>query len=121
MEQTKTVFATVSKTFFGREDHGILTFYLDMWVDTSYCTYFGGYALDGYDAATNSRVFTTKGLEAMSEILKVFGVNSWEQLKGRQIKVVDHGWPSSIDEIVSLDGERRFNIREFFGNGKETN
>lgn len=109
--------AMITDTFLGREDHGIFTFYIGLQADSYYIS-FGGYELDEYDGRSRKRVFTNKGLKAISDVLEVVGVDNWEKLKGRQIKVVDRGWRYGIDEIISLDGTKRFNIREFFKEGE---
>lgn len=75
----------------------------------------GGYAIDGYDKETKSRVFTAKGLEAISKILEIVGVEKWEDLKGQYIRIEDNGRGSTIDTIGNLMGDKWFNIREFFG------
>jgi hypothetical protein len=74
----------------------------------------GGYAIDGYDREQKTRVFTAKGLEAISKILETVGVHSWEELPGQYIRVKDNGWGSTIDEIGNLMSEKWFNLRDFF-------
>lgn len=106
--------ARITKTMLGREDHGIMTFMI--WVDISEsgsCG-IGGWALDGYDRETKSRVFSAKSMEAVSKILEVVGVEEWEQLRGKHIRVKDNGWGKTIDEIGNLMENKWFNIREFF-------
>lgn len=107
--------AKITSTMLGREDHGIMTFMI--WVELdSYTCGVGGYALDMYDRAAEKRVFTAKGLEAISKILEVVDVDEWEKLPGKYIRIKDNGWGSTIDEIGHLIKDKWFNLREFFSN-----
>lgn len=107
--------ARITSTMLGREDHGIMTFMIFVEFDHCGCG-IGGYALDGYDSKKETRVFTEKGLEAISKILEVVGVDSWENLPNEYIRVKDNGWGSTIDEIGNLMDDKWFNLREFFKN-----
>lgn len=105
--------AQIRSTMLGREDHGIMTFMI--FVDTSmFSIGIGGYALDGYDKDSQTRVFCAKSMKAISEILDVVGVDKWEDLPGKYIRVKDNGWGSTIDEIGNLMEDKWFNLREFF-------
>ena len=108
--------AKIKSTMFGREDHGIMTFMIFIEFDECIGCGVGGYALDGYDRESNSRVFSAKGMEAISKILEVVGVDRWEQLPGKYIRIKDNGWNSTIDEIGNLMSDKWFNFREFFAN-----
>lgn len=105
--------AKITSTMLGREDHGILTFMIFVEFYGAGCG-IGGYALDQYDRATENRVFSAKGLEAISKILETVGVDQWEELKGKYIRVKDNGVGSTVDEIGNLMEEKWFNLREFF-------
>ena len=106
--------ARITSTQLGREDHGIMTFMLFVEISGGGCCGIGGYALDGYDKDLQQRVFHAKSMESISEILNVVGVDTWEQLPGKYIRVKDNGWGSTIDEIGNLMEEKWFNLREFF-------
>ena len=110
--------AKITSTMFGREDHGILTFMVFVEFGCSGCG-IGGYAIDQYDRGTEKRVFSAKGLEAISKILETVGVDKWEDLPNKYIRVKDNGWGSTIDEIGNLMEDKWFNIREFFANNHE--
>ena len=107
--------AQIESTMLGREDHGIFTFMIYIRFDGCGCGV-GGYALDAYDKQLNKRVFSTKSLEAVSKILDVVGVDKWEDLKGKYIRIKDNGWGSTIDEIGNLMENKWFNLRKFFSN-----
>lgn len=110
--------AKIDHTMFGREDHGIMTF--SICISTAeYSCWIGNYAIDCYDRETESRKFTAKGLEAISKILEVVGVDTWEELPGKYIRIKDSGgWGSTVDEIGNLIEDEWFNIREFFSKGE---
>ena len=109
--------AKITHTMFGREDHGIMTFTIFVHTDM-YDIGLGGYAIDRYDRETKTRKFTAQGLEAISKILEVVGVDTWEQLPGKYIRIKDQGWGKPIDEIGNLIEDKWFNMREFFSKGE---
>lgn len=76
--------AKIRSTMLGREDHGIFTFMIFVEFGGSGCG-IGGYALDGYDRTSESMVFSSKKLEAISKILETVGVDKWEDLPGQYI------------------------------------
>lgn len=107
--------AQITKTMLGREDHGIFTFMIFVKCEGWECGV-GGYALDYYNKELGERVYSAKSLEAVSKLLDVVGVDKWEDLKGKYIRVKDNGWGSTIDEIGNLMENKWFNLREFFSN-----
>lgn len=111
--------AKITSTMFGREDHGIMTFMIFVELSTGGMCGIGGYALDAYDPKAKTRVFTAKGLEAISKILEVVGVDSWEELPNSYIRVRDNGWGNPIYEIGNLMSDKWFNLREFFKEGDD--
>lgn len=105
--------AVITSTMLGREDHGIFTFTIYIKFGCCGCG-IGGYGLDEYDHDTKTRVFKGESMEIISKILDVVGVDSWEQLTDKYIRIKDNGWGSTVDEIGNLMEERWLNIREFF-------
>lgn len=110
--------ARITNTMLGREDHGIMTFMIYVDISESGGCGIGGWALDGYDRETKTRVFSAKSMEAVSKILDTVGVDTWEQMRGKYIRVKDNGWGKTIDEIGNLMENKWFNIREFFSNAE---
>ena len=106
--------AQITGTMLGREDHGIFTFMIHVKFDNCIGCGIGGYALDYYNKELDKRVYSAKSLEAVSKILNVVGVDRWEDLKGKYIRIKDNGWGSTIDEIGNLMEDKWFNLREFF-------
>lgn len=105
--------AKITSTMLGREDHGIMTFMIFVEFGACGCG-IGGYAIDQYNRATKNREFSAKGLEAISKILATVGVEKWEDLPGKYIRIKDNGLGSTIDEIGNLMEEKWFNLRGFF-------
>ena len=83
--------AKIVGTSFGREDHGIMTFFIHVEGDGWGCG-FGGYALDKWDAQKKKRVGTAEGMESLIRIMETLEVDSWEKVKGQYVRVVleDH-------------------------------
>ena len=97
----------------GREDHGILT--LTIYMESGCCVWgVGGYALDGYDRETKKRVFSAKSMESISEVLRVVGVDKWEDLPGKYVRYEDNGIGSSVTKIGNIISDEWFDIAGFF-------
>jgi len=78
--------ATINSTMLGVEDHGIMTFNLNL--DYGNLNQgAGGYALDQYDETQKKRVGSALGMEMIMQLMKVVGVEKWEDLKGKNIRV----------------------------------
>ena len=105
--------AKITSTQLGREDHGIMTFMIFVEFDIGCCG-IGGYALDYYDRASKTRVYSPKSMEIISKILDVVGVDSWEQLPGKYIRFTYDGGGSVINEIGNITKDKWLNIRDFF-------
>ena len=111
--------AKISSTMLGREDHGIMTFMIFINFGGDCCSVscgIGGYALDYYDKALDKRVFSPKSMEVISNILDVVGVDNWEDLPGKYIRIKDYGLGTSIRDIGNILENKWFNIAEFFEN-----
>lgn len=106
--------ARIQSTMLGREDHGIMTFMIFINADGFTCGV-GGYCLDEFDSATQTRVFKAKSMEAISKILDVVGVKTWEELPGKYIRFENNGWGSTVTKIGNIIDEKWFDMREFFG------
>ncbi len=76
--------AKISHTTLGYQHHGIFTCSLQL--DYGGCVQsFGGYALDESEGV--NRVGTAYGMQYIIEILKVLGIESWEEVVGQNIRV----------------------------------
>ena len=82
--------AIIRSTYLGIEDHGIMTFYLNLDYGSVYQSA-GGYALDTVlekDGKFIKRIGYGKGMSLIMEILTIIGVEKWEDLPGSHIRVI---------------------------------
>ena len=106
--------AIIKSTTLGREDHGIMTFFITIQGEKGTCVAIGGYALDEYNPNTDTRVFKSESMEIISKILEVVGVDSWEKLPGKYIRFEDSGWGSIVTKIGNIIDDKWIDIKEFF-------
>ncbi|HFI2431994.1 TPA: hypothetical protein ACGO1Y_001272 [Streptococcus suis] len=91
----------ITKTFFGREDHGILTCYLTVEGD-GFGVSIGGYCLDKYEKNKRKRVAYHQSFELIDRILEVVGVSTWEDLPGKHIRIESDGLGSRVTKIGNI-------------------
>lgn len=106
--------AKIYSTMLGRDDHGIMTFMIYINADVFTCGV-GGYCLDEFNSATQTRVFRAESMEAISKVLEVVGVDKWEDLPGKYIRFEDNGWGSKTTKIGNIIADKWFDLKEFFG------
>lgn len=97
--------ARIRSTTLGYEDHGIFTcmLYLDREIGEQG---FGGYGL--------TMVGTDYGLKFIQEILNTVGVDNWEDLRGKYIRIaVGEQWNDSIKGIGNVIKDKWFYPEEF--------
>lgn len=99
--------AKIRYTTLGREDHGIMTFRTFMiYIDTgAFICGVGGYCLNEFNA---------ESMEAISKILEVVGVDKWEDLPGKHIRVEYNGLGSTVTKIGNITEEKWLDLEEFF-------
>ena len=83
--------AVISSTQLGTGDSPCFNF----WINLDYGGSgqgFGGHALDQWDEPAGRRVGVAYGTEAIMGVLRVVGVDNWEQLPGKSVRVkkTDH-------------------------------
>ena len=104
----------IHSTMLGIEDHGIMTFFINVDFDGG-GQGFGGYALDG----KAGKVGHSKSIQAIRQILQTVDVMKWEDLKGKYVRIrkeKEYGGP--IKAIGHIMENRWFDIEEFFKNGE---
>lgn len=112
--------AKIQSTMLGREDHGIMSFMINISSDGFYCGV-GGYCIDEFDSATKTRVFRAESMEVISKILEVVGVDKWEDLPEKYIRIEYNGLGSTVTKIGNIIEEKWLDLEEFFGNLKKKN
>ena len=110
--------ARITSTMLGREDHGIMTFMIYIDAGDFSCGV-GGFCLDEFNTASQTRVFRAKSMKAISEILNVVGVDKWEELPGKYIRFEDNGWGSTVTKIGNIIDDKWLDMRKFFGEERE--
>ena len=116
---SKIVNAKITHVSISMADHGCLTFRITL-DGGSWCAGYGGYCIG--HGFLDSDSFTAEnggGLVAMMRIMDAVGVEKWEDLKDKYVRVVDDGWGSSIKKIGNIIDDKWFDIDEFFKGYKE--
>ena len=106
--------AKITSTHLSREDHGIFTFVIYIEIQNGGCCGIGTYALDSYNAEKDERELRAESCEILAKILDVVGVEKWEDLPGKYIRIIDNGWGSIIDCIGNLMCDKWLNFKDFF-------
>jgi hypothetical protein len=73
------------------QERDILNFWIHVKYEDFGCQGIGGYALDTYDEKIKDRVGTAYGCEMIRQLLKLFGVNDFSEMKGKYIWVLGEG------------------------------
>lgn len=103
--------ATITSTMLGSEDHGIFTFVLHLDYGGS-GQGAGCISLDGYDKETDKRFFHPKSMALIARICEIAGVDKWEDLKGKHIRVkADWDYVAEIGHLLKDDW---LNFKDFF-------
>lgn len=100
----------ITKTFLGREDHGILTCYLTVEGD-GFGVSIGGYSLEKYDENKRKSVAC---FELIDRILEVVGVSAWEELQGKYIRIKSRGYGGRITKIGNITKDDWLDFDTFF-------
>lgn len=90
----------IESTMLGVEDHGIFTCVLHISFNGS-GQGFGTACLDSYDTVKKKRIGTRWGLEYIMRLMEAVGVDKWEDLQGKFVRVKRvNGLLVSIGHIV---------------------
>lgn len=82
-----TLNAQIKSTKLGFIANGILSFSLILDIQGGGGVSIGGYAMDQYDKKKEKRVGSEYGTSVIMRILEVVGVNTWEELKNKYIRI----------------------------------
>lgn len=97
--------ARITHTSMGIEDHGIFTCFL--YLDYGNSTQgFGGYPLDVLAMDKKGRVGGSWGMNFIMQTMKAVGVDQWEDLPGKYIRVEIEG--GKINGITGILGDKCF-------------
>ena len=111
--ELETVNAKIKSTMFGIEDHGCMTFFVFLeWLGASQGL--GGYAIDQYRGDNCDRTGQGAALVAIRKILEVVGVDTWEALPGKLVRLQVEGLGSSRTPIIGhIIEDRWFDLQKF--------
>jgi hypothetical protein len=107
--------AKITSTMLGLEGHGIMTFFLYLDYEGS-VQGAGGYSLISSDIHKDKNAF---GIAIIKEILKVVGVDKWEDLKGEYVRVKASS--NEVSAIGHILENKWLNFKEFADSFRETN
>lgn len=100
--------AQIEGTMLGIEDHGILTAFVHCkWRECLHCG-FGGYSFDTYNSYSKKREGSAYGAWFIRRVLDTVGVDKWEDLKGRYIRIKTAGWGDGILAIGHITEDKWF-------------
>ena len=94
--------AQIMGTQLGYADPGVFTFWLMLDLQDGGGVSVGGYAMDEYIEIMKDRIGTAYGMNLIKRILEVVGVRTWEELKGKYIRVESGGLGSRVTKIGNL-------------------
>ena len=99
----------ITSTMLGIEDHGILTCMVMIEWKGGGCG-FGGYAFDHSDGERT--IGSAFGCEFIRKTLEAVGVDKWEDLKGKYVRVEHGGLGGTILRIGHIVEDRWFNPKD---------
>ena len=115
--------ATIKSTTFGTTNAPVLTAWLHCeWPGAGIGV--GGYSLDGKPATgSNDRLPTAQGLDHLVQMMDTVGVESWEDLPGKQVIVLfdagQGGWGGQAVGIANTLDDRVLIFKERFESFKQ--
>ncbi len=104
--KTETNNALITGTMLGIEGHGIMSSFIYLEWDGAGIG-FGGYSLGGQS-----------GIDYIKETLDVVGVDKWEDLKGKHVRVVSEGLGGKSLGIGNIIKDKWLYHEEFFSKYK---
>lgn len=100
------------------ENHGCLDMTLSLRGQVDVC--FGGYVLGiGYLDDGDDFKGSAAGLEYIMRVMDVVGVERFQDLKGKYVRVAHKGLGSSVKIIGNITREKWFDAESFFKDKKE--
>lgn len=95
----KEKLAKVTKASLEIKERGILNFWIFVDYDDGLSQGVGGICLDTYDEKRKERVGTAYGCEMIRQLLLLFNVNCFSEMKGKTIYVIGEGEGLSFKPI----------------------
>ena len=109
IENAMITYASISM-----KDCGCLTFDIGL-EGNGWGVVYGGYCIGkGYLGSDTFSAEHGGGLVAIMKIMDTVGVERWEDLKDKYVRVIINGWGSKITTIGNIIEDKWFDIKEFF-------
>lgn len=105
--------AIIESTFLGYEDHGILTFVIGL-KGACFSVGFGNVALDQWSEKEGRRVAQPKSMDCIAKILEVVGVDRWEDLKGKHVRIAFNDLGSTVTRIGNIIENKWLDLEQAF-------
>lgn len=105
--------AKITSADLSMEDHGCLTFNMEIKSGGWGCVY-GGYCLGHGYLGAKKFDGSAKGLEYIMRIMDTVGVSRMSDLKGKYIRVATKGWGDIVKIIGNIIDDKWFDPEAFF-------
>ena len=107
--------ALINKVDLSMADHGCLTLAMTL-KGSSWGAVYGGYCLGkGYLGAEDDFFDgSAAGMEYLIRIMDTVGVERFQNLKDKYVRVATKGWGSSVDIIGNIIEDKWFDAKTFF-------
>ena len=105
--------ALIKSVDLSMQDHAVMTLSMVLNGCGWGCTY-GGYALGQGYLGSDDFDGSAKGMESIMRIMDVVGVERFNDLKGKYVRVATKGWGTTVKIIGNVLTDHWFDIEEFF-------
>jgi hypothetical protein len=105
----------ISKVSISMADHGLLTFTIFVKGNSLGCS-LGNYMNGVGHLGAKEWKGNGSAIVAMMKIMDTVGVNKWEDLEGKYVRVKLDGYDSTMHCIGNLIEDKWFDLKEFFKN-----
>lgn len=105
--------AIIEKVDLSMADHGCLTLAMAL-NGGSWGVVYGGYCLGHGYLGAEEFDGSPNGLESIMRIMDTVGVERFQDLKGRYVRVATKGWGSPVKIIGNIIEDKWFDIETFF-------
>lgn len=107
--------AQISSVSISMADHGVLTFTIFVKGHSWGCS-LGNYVNGVGHRGAKEWKGNGSAIVAMMKIMDTVGVEKWEDLEGKYVRVKSEGWGGTMHCIGNLLEDKWFDLKEFFKN-----
>lgn len=114
--------AKITSVDLSMADHGVMTLSLVL-EGSGWGVVYGGYVIGkGYLGCDDNYIAgSASGMESLIRIMLIIGVERFQDLKNKYVRVASKGWGDSIKIIGNVMKDQWFDIDSFFKDEKENN